>query len=182
MSNKTSRMPKRILAIAPGTREMGVAVLEDGSLIYFAVKNLKQGKLPQRVLKYGGQIVERLMDEYEPQILALEKTSYTGSKRSPLLDSFSRQIKATARKRGIKTVEYAPRLIREMVCAEGRLTKKKTARVVVSHFPELKKYLIEPKWYRDRQREKYWMKLFDAVAVAVACYRKNDGEHKIHKI
>lgn len=179
MPNKT---PKRILAIASGTREMGVAVLEDGSLIYFGVKNLKQGKLPQRVLKCGSQIVERLMDEYEPQVLALEKTSYPGSKRSPLLDSFSRQIKATARKRGMKAAEYAPRLIREMVCAKGRLTKKKTARVVADSFPELKKYLIEPKWYRDRQRERYWMKLFDAVAVGVACYRQNGGEHKLEKI
>ena len=171
------KRPIKILAIGPGTREMGVAVLEGRSLIYFGVKTLRQGRLPHRVLKQGGRIVKRLIDEYDPQVLALEKTFYEGSKRSSVLHVFCKEMKALAKERGISFFEYPPTVVRMIVCNDERATKKETAKVIVNRFPELSEYLIEPKWYSERQKERYWMNMFDAVAVALACYQKDvDGK------
>ncbi|HHT9126722.1 MAG TPA: crossover junction endodeoxyribonuclease RuvC [Candidatus Brocadiia bacterium] len=167
------KRPTKILAISPGTREMGVAVLEGSSLIYFGVKTLRRGKLPDRVLRQGGRIVERLIDEYDPQVLALEKTFYAGSKRSSILHVFCKEIMAVAKEKGINFFEYPPTMVRKIVCGDGMATKKETARVIVNRFPELSEYLIEPKWYSERQRERYWMNMFDAVAVALACHQKD---------
>ena len=172
----SKKKPIRILAINPGTREMGVAVLEGGSLIYFGVKSLRQGKLPHRVLRQGGRIVKRLIEEYEPQVLALEKTFYAGSRRSSILHVSCKEIKAVAKERGIKVFEYPPIVVRKIVCQYGASTKKETAKVLANYFPELKEYLVDPKWYSEKQRERYWMNLFDAVAVGLACYRRDvDG-------
>lgn len=168
----TKKRPIRILAIDPGTREMGVAVLKGNSLIYYGVKVLRQGKLPHRVLRHGSKIVEKLIDDYEPQVIALEKTFYAGSKRSSILHVFCKEIKAIAKERGIKVFEYPPTMVRKTVCGDGRATKRETARVIANHFPELKQNLVEAKWYSERQRERYWLNMFDAVAVGLACYRK----------
>ena len=49
-------MPKnnsKILAIDPGTREMGVAFLVKRKLIYHGVKSIKKGKSPHETLKEG---------------------------------------------------------------------------------------------------------------------------------
>lgn len=172
-----NKRPIRILAIDPGTREMGVAVLQGSSLLYYGVKVLRQGKLPHRVLRSGVKIVEKLIDDYEPQVLALEKTFYAGSKRSSILHVFCKELKAVAKERDIKFFEYPPTMVRKIVCGDGWARKRETARVVANQFPELREYLVEAKWYSERQRERYWMNLFDAVAVALACYRKEvDGK------
>lgn len=163
----------RILAIHPGTREMGVAVLEGNKLVYFGVKSLRQGKLPERVLRYGIRIIERLIDEYEPQTLALEKTGYANSKRSSVLHTFCKKIKETTKKRGIDIFEYPSLLARKIICNNGVSTKRETAKVLTSFYSELKKYLKEPIRFNEKQKERYWMNVFDAVALALACYKKD---------
>ena len=51
----------RILAIDPGTREMGVALLEGDKLVYHGVKAIKRGKSPHETLKEGRRLILRLI-------------------------------------------------------------------------------------------------------------------------
>lgn len=168
-----NKKPTRILAISPGTREMGIAVLEGNTLIYYGVKSLRQGKLPDRVIKHGIRIIERLIDEYKPQVIALEKISYPGSKRSPVLFSFCKKIKAIAKERGVNFSEYSPFLVRKIICGDGKSTKRETVKILANLYSELKKYLSEPKMYNESQKERYWMNLFAAVALALVCFKKD---------
>ena len=83
-------MPKtntRILAIDPGTRLMGVAFLDDGKLVYHAVKVIARGRSPQETLQRAKGVILRLIDDLgaadhrrrkdvlqqEPQRRALER-------------------------------------------------------------------------------------------------------------
>lgn len=163
-----NKKPTRILAISPGTREMGVAVLEGNKLVYYGVKSLRQRNLSDRVLKHGIRIIERLIDEYEPQVIALEKTLYAGSKRSPVIHTFCKMIKTVAKERSIDIFEYHSLLTRKIICGDGKSTKRETTKVIAGFYPELRKYLVEPKLYSERQKERYWMNLFDAVALGLA--------------
>jgi len=61
------RNNKKILAIDPGTREMGIAFLEKGKLIYHGVKNIKKGKSPHETLKKGRKVVLRLIKDFNPR-------------------------------------------------------------------------------------------------------------------
>ena len=45
-----NRIPLRTLAIDPGTREMGYAVLEEQELLYFGVHTFKPGQSARRLL------------------------------------------------------------------------------------------------------------------------------------
>lgn len=172
-----NKKPIRILAIDPGTREMGVAVLEGNMLVYFSVKALRQGKLPQRVLRHGIQIIERLIDEYEPQVIALEKISYLGSRRSSVLHAFCKKIRMIAKTQNIDIFEHPSVLARKIICGDKKPTKRETAKVLVNLYPELRKYIIESKTYNKKQKERYWMNVFDAITLALTCC-KNDVNGK----
>lgn len=167
-----NKKPTRILAISPGTREMGVSVLEKKALIYYGVKSLRQGKLPDRVLKHGIRIIERLIDEYEPQVIALEKISYPGSRRSSILHAFCKKIKTVAKERDINSFECLPLLARKIIRGDGKSTKRETAKILTNRYPELRKCLVEPELTREKQKERYWMNVFDAIALGFVCYRK----------
>jgi Holliday junction resolvasome RuvABC endonuclease subunit len=170
-----NKKPTRILAISPGTRGMGVAVLEEGRLVYFGVKALRQGKLSDRVIKRGVHIIEKLMDEYDPHILAIEKTLYAGSRRSSILHGFCKKTKGIAKDRGIHVYNGLPSVVRKTICGEGSSTKRETAKTIANIYPELMKYLTDQKSYNQQQREHYWMSVFDAVGLGLVCYRK-DGK------
>lgn len=172
----TRKKPIRILSIDPGTREIGVAVLEGRELIYYGVKTLREGKLPHRVLRQGVKIVEGLIDDYGPQILVLEKTFYPRSRRSSILHTFCERVKAVAKERGLKVKEFTPKLARGIVCGH-KATKRECAKALADQYPELEGYLAKGQGYRERQRERYWMNMFDAVALGLACYRQDvDGK------
>ena len=53
----------KILAIDPGTRAMGVALLEGDKLVYHGVLTIKKGKSPYETLKEGRRLILRLIDD-----------------------------------------------------------------------------------------------------------------------
>jgi RNase H-fold protein (predicted Holliday junction resolvase) len=54
-----------VLAIDPGTKYMGVALLENGSLIYSGVKVIKNSTSPHEILQTGRKIIFRLIKDPE---------------------------------------------------------------------------------------------------------------------
>jgi len=157
-------MPKknRILAIDPGTREMGVAVLENGGLLYSAVEIFR--KLPSREerLKQGRAAVTRLIGDFRPAVLAVEKTF---SRNAALLSVFADEIAALGRRQGVAVRAFAPNTVKKVVAGHGWARKEEVAQAVARKFPKLKVYLPPDRnWKRRRQ-----LNMFDAVALAVAC-------------
>jgi crossover junction endodeoxyribonuclease RuvC len=158
---------QKILAIDPGTKEMGVALLESENLIYHSVHVIKNRASASDILAEGRKIVSRLLDDYRPDILAIENT-FLSSKRTILLGIFTEEMKALGRKKGLKVEGYASNTVKKFIAGNGRATKDEVAQMIASKYPELRAYLNQnPKWKRL-----YHENMFDAVALALTCLNK----------
>lgn len=158
-----SQTKPRILAIDPGTRNLGYALLSGSELAYHGVKVIKRQLSPHETLEAGRQAVISLIENLEPSILAVEKTFVGNTRRTALLNVFADEIKAIGRRRGLAVVAYAPSTIKKLICGNGWADKREVAKAVLLHYPELKAYLGS-----DREwKMLYHANMFDAVALAI---------------
>ena len=161
--------PLRTLALDPGTREMGYAVLESTDLLYFGVHTFPHRCAARRLCAEGQRFVQGLLDAYAPQLLVIEKTWYAKSKRSTRLHVFVEAMEDFAHQQGLVVRAYTPRMVKKMICGHGDATKRDVAETLIRqryHF--LAKYL-----QRDlRTHEKYWQSMFDAVALGLTGYEE----------
>jgi crossover junction endodeoxyribonuclease RuvC len=155
----------KILAIDPGTREMGVAVLDGQTLDYYGVKTIRRRRSPAEALCRIQEITASLIARHRPNVLAIEKM-FVIQKSASLLVVAAEEVKATARQHGLPIYEYAPTTVRKLICNSGRATKQETAKVMARRFPELRAYLEQ----KTKWETLYYANMFDAVALAVCCY------------
>lgn len=153
----------RILAIDPGTREMGVAFLEGGKLIYHGVKVIRKKRSPHERLQAGREIVLRLIKDFRPAILVVEKTFFARNRNTSLLNVFADEIVAIGKRKGLKVKAFAPSTMKKAIAGNGHATKEEVAGVVVARFPELKVYLTQDRKWKER----FHQNMFDAVALAM---------------
>jgi crossover junction endodeoxyribonuclease RuvC len=153
----------KVLAIDPGTRNMGVALLENGKLIYHGVQVIKQQISPQETLKEGKKAVVRLIDDFKPTHLAIEKTYFGKHRNVNLVSLFFEEIKGIGKRKKLKVVCYAPNTIKKFTCGNGRASKEDVAKVIVAKFPELIAYINQDKKWKDRHHQN----MFDAMALGV---------------
>jgi Holliday junction resolvasome RuvABC endonuclease subunit len=153
----------RILAIDPGTRLMGVAFLDDGKLVYHAVKVIARGRSPQETLQRAKGVIVRLIDDLGPEVIAVEKTFFSRNRNTALLNVLFDEIRAIARKRRLAFVSFAPSTVKKFTCGNGRASKKEVATIVVARFPELKVYLTQDRDWKER----FFQNAFDAIAVGL---------------
>ena len=99
--NAVPTTPLRTLALDPGTREMGYAVLESTDLLYFGVHTFPHRCSARRLCAEGQRFVEGLIDGYAPQLFVIEKTWYAKSKRSSRLHVFVEAMEGVAARQGL---------------------------------------------------------------------------------
>ena len=163
----------RILAIDPGSREMGVVVLEGSDLIHHGVKSLKTFR-PEAVLREAvNDIIKKLIIEYRIRIMVVEN-GWFSQEQSPLFQAVFQTIEAVAAEESLKLVAYAPKTIRKIICGDGKATKKRAARILAIQYPLLEIYLEQ----NYRWKEKYWLNVFDALAAGLTYLRQIDESEK----
>lgn len=165
----------RVLAINPGTGEIGAAVLADTELLYYGVKILRARKPAPSVCSGAARITHRLITAYQPQAIALIRplVIHPGGKR---LVAVIREIKRLAQDEGVAVYEYAPKTIRQFICGSKRATRGDLARVTAARYPELSLYAKD----RSIWEEMYYARMFMAVAAGLADYynRGPDGSER----
>ena len=111
----------------------------------------------------GRKAILRLMNDFKPQVLAVEKTFFANNRNAALLNVFVDEIRAIGRRKGLRVVGYAPNTVKKYICGNGRASKEEVARAVIARYPELKVYLTQDrKW-----KEAYHHNMFDAVALGM---------------
>lgn len=174
--------PLRLLAVAPGTRTLGVAVIEDGRLLHAGIENLwRTVPLPKRLTVHGKLIVRKLFATFEPTILLVGPQSPFGGKRSRHLKRFFVTLRALAQTHSLKVMSCSPRLVKRLV--DGRATNERLAKILAARYPSLQRYLPNsdpkvPGQKRYRRSDFYWFPMFEAVALALASSPEADGEGK----
>src|SRR5262249_39698452 len=154
---------RRVLAIDPGTRAMGVALLENGDLIYHGVKTIGRGISPHEKLKEGRKIVLRLINDFKPHVLVVEKTFFANNRNSALLNVFADEILIIGKRKRLRVLAFAPSAVKKSVCGNGWAKKDEVARAVCTRYPELKVYLGQNREWKSR----FHSNMFDAVAVGI---------------
>ena len=158
-----SKQNIKILAIDPGTKNMGFAFFEGEKLIHYGVKDIQKGRTPHETLKSGREAILRLITGYMPEVLAIEKTYFGKHKERPIINAFVDEIIAIGKKKRLKVVTYAPNTVKKQTCGDGRASKEEVARVVVSKYPELKVFMTQDRKWKER----YHQNMFDAVALGI---------------
>lgn len=159
-------MPKTtsacILAIDPGLRDLGYAVVAGRRLIARDVIALRALPRSRRLREAKARIAE-LARAHHPRAIVAERTY-----RHPLpwlndLHRITRAARRLAVARHIDFATYAPQAVRQTVTGHGWANKSETALAVAHRFPQLRVYLTQDK----RWKERFWLNMFDAVALAV---------------
>lgn len=159
-----------ILALDPGTKELGVAVLSNGRLEFYGVKTFKQRQPPHCFLTAVADYISSLITAYHPVILAIE-TTFSRQKNAALLQVAAAEIIYAAKQHGLTICEYNPAKVRQIICRREKATKPETAQLIVRHYPELSRYLKQP----TRWETLYWGHVFDAVAVGWLCWQESES-------
>jgi Holliday junction resolvasome RuvABC endonuclease subunit len=156
----TPVQPQRVLAVTPGTRHLGYAVLEGDELVRFGVKSFPGRKRCPTFLSGACAFLETLQRTYRPHVLAIELTFYAQARMSPLLNKLVDAVRRWARRRHLKPCPYLPTVVKERLC-EGRPTRDHLAQSVVVRYPYLAPF------YTRRRSASYWRQLFDAVGLGI---------------
>lgn len=119
----------RILAVDPGYEKMGVAVLEKiagKEVLLFSECFKTSSKTPhsERLRQLGGEI-NRVIDKFKPEVLAIEKLFFTTNQKTALMVAEARGVivyeAATA---GLSVTEFTPLQAKVAVTGYGRGTKE----------------------------------------------------------
>lgn len=157
-------MPKKttILAIDPGLRELGYAVVQGQGLLVSGVRALRLFPRDRRI-REAKRLLRGWIGAYQPSVLVFEKTY---PHPVPWLDEVHQlrlALGRLGRERGIGAVTYAPQTVRKLLLGNGRASKREMAEAITHRFPALRVYLTQDR----RWKEHYWRNLFDAVALAL---------------
>jgi Holliday junction resolvasome RuvABC endonuclease subunit len=136
-------MIKTILCVDPGTRRCGVAVFKDAEIVAAQVKTLFTNGFSRKRLKEVRKVFSSLIEDYAPNVLAIERPLVSCSKRSKQLDAIINEIKCLAKKEKIKIYEFSALAVRKIICGNAGAAKKDVAEQVSLIYPELKNLLKE---------------------------------------
>ncbi len=163
-NRKTTNHNHRIIAIDPGTREMGVVVVQGREILYYGVKSFKRRNPASVLLAQIGNAVEKLLHAYQPDVLVIEKAQLNKHNATRKLIQISKMIKFVAKQQRLKIVEYSSESVRKRVCKVERPTKNNMTNELCSKYPELSVY----RYRKHEWKSKYWQNMFDALGLAVA--------------
>jgi Holliday junction resolvasome RuvABC endonuclease subunit len=151
-----------ILALDPGLRDLGFAVLSGRRLLAHGVQPLR-GLPPPHRLAAAKESLRAWIRGYRPSSIVWEtapKHSVLGHAR---IHRFLRSATRIGWRLGLRTASYSAKTVRQNVVGYGWATKEEVARTIAGRFPELRAYL----GHNRKWKERYWFNLFDAVALAL---------------
>ena len=151
---------------------MGVAFLVGSVLLRSDVENVREPRMtPEEVVRKAERVLDRWIDRYQPEVVAIESTFFAQSKKSRHLKRLITALTEHGKREGLTVRLYQPTAVRRLICKQGRPTRLAVARVLATdYFPWLFPYYdkeARKSWWRKR----YWTSMFDAIAVGLACHR-----------
>ena len=156
------KTPETILALDPGLRELGYAVLVGRRLAASGVLNLRD--LPRsRRLAAARNHVRQWATTHKPTAIVVERTYPHSLPWLNDLHRLTRGVRRIALRRQAVFAAYAPQTVRKGLVGNGWAKKPEVALAVAHRFPQLRVHLTQDR----RWKAAYWHNLYDAVALAI---------------
>lgn len=151
-----------ILGIDPGTSSIGYSIFETNTtprLLHAGVFRLERVAPGERLLALHAGIT-RLIREWKPETLAIEKLFFAKNAKTACAVSESRgALLLTAALAGMSVFEYTPLEIKKAVTGDGKADKTAVEKMIRLALPDAAKLKTQDD-------------MFDAIAAAYACYLK----------
>jgi len=151
-----------ILALDPGLRELGYAVLTGTRLVTSGVLSLHTAPTHQR-LRMIKESMGAWGRAYRPRTLVLESIPNRPLDSIGGLPALGRFLRRHARRRRIKLASYSAKAVRRSVVGNGWAGKREVADAIAARFPELRVHLKQV----TKSRQNHWANMYDAVALAL---------------
>lgn len=151
----------KVVAFDPGFERLGVAVLErnhrsEVSLIFSDCVRTSKEKVFAERLKELGEAVERFINEFSPEALALEEIFFEKNQKTAMNVAAVRgMLSYIGASRGLTVFEYTPLQVKIAVTGYGKANKDDIALMVpkLLHLPSKKRLDDE----------------LDAIAIGITC-------------
>lgn len=160
------------LGIDPGTKYMGIAVIHGSRLLSAGVHTLSNGSRPYDLVGQARRIVLSYVEEFSPAMIGIEKPLLLATKRAALVSVIAQELRERSREIGMRVLEIPVSEARLMVARDPHARKLEVARALVEMgFQELRHKLPKDPphpVFGFKARDRYWLHLFDALAVAVS--------------
>jgi Holliday junction resolvasome RuvABC endonuclease subunit len=153
-----NRRPLRIIGINPGTRYLGIAVLDGSELLDWRIRALA-GKWSKKKLEKVSEILFEIFDQYEPTVLSIKKLHF--ARRTINLLKLANKIKELARRKGLKVREYSIKDINTFFIEGEKLNKQNLIKAMAKKYPELQNDLKNELCHKNH----YLVRMFEAVAL-----------------
>ena len=161
-----TKEPPRILAINPGSRYIGFAAFRGPELLDWGVRVIS-AKTPRGRVRVAGQIVKESIERFQPDTLVVK--SLHSSRTSISLDRLTDSIRELARRRKLKLHQYPITELKNALCSEATGNKRRLAAEVAATYPVLSRDLQK----EMANRHPYYLRMFEAVALGIVCYRQS---------
>ncbi len=119
------------------------------------------------------KVVTVLIRRYQPDVLVLQDTSWTGTHRSKRITNLNAAIFELAEGLGIPVCVFSRDRVRVTFSHLGSPSKHAIAEAITRHIPAFERYLPPPRkpWMAEDAR----MGLFDAAALALTFFQSAAG-------
>ena len=155
---------QRIISVDPGLNNTGFGILDyKGSKIkvvaYGLITPPSKESIPHR-LEYLNSHMNDLIDKFKPMSMAIEDSFYSQNVKSAILLGQARGVLLlSAASRGISSMVYAPRKIKQSVTGSGSSSKKQV------------KYMVEK--ILDIDKSISSLDITDALAIGLCHINQN---------
>ncbi|MEC9007119.1 MAG: crossover junction endodeoxyribonuclease RuvC [Candidatus Neomarinimicrobiota bacterium] len=155
---------QRIISVDPGLNNTGFGILDyKGSQIkviaYGLVTPPAKESIPNR-LEYLNSHMNDLIDKFNPQSMAIEDSFYSQNVKSAILLGQARGVLLlSAASKGIPSMVYAPKKVKQSVTGSGSSTKKQV------------KYMVEKILNIDKTIKS--LDITDALAIGLCHINQN---------
>ncbi len=131
---------RKILGVDPGTNVMGYAILDTelnkASVEVLSVLQMTKLNDPYAKLKYIYERINGLIEEYKPDILAIEAPFFGKNVQSMLkLGRAQGVVIAAAMHAGMEVYEYSPRKIKQSITGNGNASKEQVSDMLCRMYP-----------------------------------------------
>lgn len=150
---------KTTLAVNPGTRYLGIAVVRDSTLIDWGVLVIT-GQSPEAKMKSAKALISRLIARYQPSLLVTKKLH--PSRRSASLLQVSRGIQGIANAKGLEIRHYSIDETEAFFAPDSKINKRQMAELVCHLHTALRHELRK----EQNNLNPYHIRMFEAVALA----------------
>lgn len=155
-----------ILAIAPGSRRLGIAIFSDCELIYFAVKTVSRNHSAALQKEEITELLAELFACFKPHFVALKAVNQY-QQTSIVLKEIIKLLKRQTKARRVPISEISLEQIRSFAGNTEKQTQMKTFQTLTTLYPELRQFAGRP----NRWQNEYYRNLFSAVSVGAICLK-----------